>query len=443
VDIMTKYTKLLLGAVSFVALASAARAADAVIEEVPVAGYNWSGFYIGAGVGAGANVSELSSLLLPGASLDGIGGEGVFGELTIGYDYMFSPRFLVGALADVHYSNIETSLEIPIVPLDVSVSDTWGFDVGLRAGYLFTPTTLGYVLGGYAWQQAETDGLDGLIPGLGDFDWDRDGYFVGVGVETVITGNWTLKTEYRFTQFGDTNILDDLGAPDGFLDTETSRHTFHVGANYRFGMQNGGGASFEVPAYNWTGFYVGGALGAGAAVYDLSSNIIPGGIEFNGLGGEGIFGELNAGYDYDFGMFVAGVQVDGRYSGISTELDTGLIGAGSVSLDADYGFDLLARAGVKLNESTLAYALAGYSWQHFDLDLSDFGADDIDWDSSGFSVGGGLEAAVTENVSVNLEYRYSQFDSEDFSSEFGAPDGALEAEPSFHTVRIGAKYKFN
>ena len=103
-----KLSKLLLGAVSFVAMSSAAFAADAIIEEVPVvAGYNWSGFYVGVGVGAGANVAEISGLILPGASLDGIGGEGVFGELTVGYDYMVSPRFLFGALADVHFSNIE------------------------------------------------------------------------------------------------------------------------------------------------------------------------------------------------------------------------------------------------------------------------------------------------------------------------------------------------
>jgi outer membrane immunogenic protein len=97
---------------------------------------------------------------------------------------------------------------------------------------------------------------------------------------------------------------------------------------------------------------------------------------------------------------------------------------------------------VKLNEATLAYALAGYSWQHFELDFPS-GLDNIDWDSSGFSVGGGLETALTENVSLNLEYRYSQYEDHDFSSEFGAPDGTLEDEPSFHTVRIGAKYKFN
>ena len=93
----------------------------------------------------------------------------------------------------------------------------------------------------------------------GSIDADRDGYFVGVGVETAIASNWTLKTEYRFTQFGTDNVLEDLGVPDGLINSDASSHTFHVGANYRFGTQNGGGAAFEVPAYNWTGFYVGGA----------------------------------------------------------------------------------------------------------------------------------------------------------------------------------------
>ena len=58
---------------------------------------------------------------------------------------------------------------------------------------------------------------------------------------------------------------------------------------------------------------------------------------------------------------------------------------------------------------------AGYSWQHFNIDIPGVvGVDDVDWDSSGFSVGGGLETAVTDKVSVNLEYRYSQFEDDDF-----------------------------
>ncbi|RWQ37692.1 MAG: porin family protein [Mesorhizobium sp.] len=422
----------LLGAVSVLALGSVSHAADAVVPVVETSGFNWSGIYVGFGVGAGANVHELSSDFFPGFSLNGIGGEGVYGELTVGYDYMVSPRFLIGGLLDAHVGNIETTLDV--AGLDASIRETYGFDAGLRVGYLFTPNTLGYVLGGYSWQKYKLDTNAGF-----DFDWDQSGYFVGAGVETAINSNWTIKSEYRYTRFGTQNILSEFDIPDGVLDTDTSRHTFQVAANYRFGAQNGGVASFEAPAYNWTGFYVGGAAGAGASVHQIEVPPL-GGLEFNGLGGEGVFGELNVGYDHDFGSWVAGVMVDARYSGMTSELK---LPGGSINLDTDYGFDVLGRVGMKVNESTLAYVLGGYSWQHFDLNASSPIGDILDWDSSGFSVGGGLETAMSSNVTVGLEYRYSQFSKKDFSSDIGAPDDSLTSTPSFHTVRIGAKYKFN
>jgi outer membrane immunogenic protein len=180
-------------------------------------------------------------------------------------------------------------------------------------------------------------------------------------------------------------------------------------------------------------------------VHDLSIN--PGGgiIDANGIGGEGVFGEASVGYDHDFGTWVAGVMLDARYSGISTDIDGAALGIDG-KIEADYGFDVLARAGMKVNESTLAYVLGGYSWQHFDVNAAIGGAPStslFDWDSSGFSLGGGLETAVTDNVTVGLEYRYSQFSNEDFSDLLGAPAGTVGVEPSVHTARLGLKYKFN
>src|SRR5690349_17300812 len=131
---MKTFSKALLCAVSLVAISTAAKAADAIVEEAPVAGYNWSGFYLGVGVGAGTNVAALNGIGIP-ISIDGIGAEGIFGELSAGYDYMISPRGLFGVLGDVHYSNVETTLGD-----EASASDTYGFDLGLRAGYLLTPS---------------------------------------------------------------------------------------------------------------------------------------------------------------------------------------------------------------------------------------------------------------------------------------------------------------
>jgi outer membrane immunogenic protein len=126
----------LLGAVSAVALMSAAHAADVVQEQA--SGFNWSGVYVGFGVGAGANVHKLSSDFIPGLSLNGIGGEGVYGQVTVGYDYMVSQRFLLGGLIDALVGSIKTSLDV--AGLSADIKETYGFDVGVRAGYLLTPS---------------------------------------------------------------------------------------------------------------------------------------------------------------------------------------------------------------------------------------------------------------------------------------------------------------
>lgn len=422
------------------ALAGAAFAAD--VQEPVAEGYNWSGFYAGVGIGAGGVVHRLSTPLVDDLSFNGIGGEGLFGQVTVGYDHMLSQRFLLGAFADGRFGNIGTSLRVPLLGgLDASINATYGFDVGLRAGYLITPKTLAYVLGGYSWQKFKLD----ANPFPFTYDWSGGGFMVGAGMETVVTGNWTLSGEYRYSQYAAHDIIAGLGGPAGILDVTPSTHTFLIGVNYRPGVRDGGGASFAAPAYNWTGFYVGGAFGAGAASHELGSNLAPGGITFNGIGAEGVFGELSVGYDHDFGNFVGGVMIDGRYSGITTSLDLGAFIPVTANIDADYGFDVLARAGFKVDDATLAYAIGGYSYQHFDVNYTTPGPSGslYDWDSHGFSVGGGIEAALNGHMTVGIEYRYLQFAKKDFSSELGAPAGSITDTPSFHTARVGVKYKFN
>lgn len=433
---MKNFTKLLLAAVSSTAIISAAQAADAVIEEAPiVSGYNWSGLYVGAGIGLGTSVHGIGindfPFLIEDAYFNGLGGDGVFGEVSIGYDYLVSQRFLIGGFADFHFGNIGPELDFG--GGSIELTNQYGFDAGARLGYLFNPTTLGYVLGGYAWQRFKLDGDGGI-----DFEEDRDGYVVGVGMETVLTGAWTLRTEYRYSYYGDDTVLS-FNNGDDFTDifVEPSTHTFHLGVNYKFGADNGGGPAIEVPAYNWTGFYVGVAGAAGAAVTEFSG----GGDSLDGIGGEGVRGEINAGYDYDFGSFVAGIMVDAHYGNGKSELNLDF-GGPSIDIDAkaDYGFDILARAGMKVNEATLAYVLGGYSWQNFEVEASATGVGSetiAEWDVNGFTIGGGLETAVTSNVTVGFEYRFTKFEDADLDL------GGIDVDTSMQTARVTAKYKFN
>jgi outer membrane immunogenic protein len=53
-------------------------------------------------------------------------------------------------------------------------------------------------------------------------------------------------------------------------------------------------------------------------------------------------------------------------------------------------------------------------------------------------IGGDLETAVSNNMTVGFEYRYSQYEKEYFAS-----GGLFEDTPRIQTVRIDAKYKFN
>jgi outer membrane immunogenic protein len=405
--------KRLIAALAASFFAGSAYAADFLVQPA-FDGYNWSGFYIGAGGGVGAGVHELNIPAGP-VNFNGIGAEGIFGEVTIGYDFLVTPRFLLGAYADFRFGGIDTTLSAP--GFSASLDAEYGFDILARAGYLFTPRTLGYLLGGYTWQH-----FDLSVPGFGNYDWDSSGYVLGFGMETAIAEKITLKTEYRYSDYSS----EDLFAA-GFVTTEPSYHTFHVGLNYRF---NGGSTAvgFATPAYHWTGFYVGLAGGAGAIVHDVT---IPATATFNGIGGEGVLGELSVGYDYEFANgFVAGVMADARLSNLETTLTAPGFGA---SVEADYGFDILARLGMKVNDATLAYLLGGYSWQNFDVTVPGL-ASDLDWDSSGFSVGGGLETAMSDRLSVNVEYRYSQYNDESFF-------GVVSLEPSMHTVRAGVKWK--
>lgn len=416
------YRVISVGLAAFVA--TAAHAADQIVPEQ--SGYNWSGFYVGAGVGAGGLVHELQVPPV-GFSFNGIGAEGVFGQITLGYDHMFTDRFLVGAFIDGRYGGIASRLSGGGGAFAGDLTATYGFDAGVRLGYLFTPGTLGYVTGGYTRQHFD---LNVTAPPLGTLlDWDADGYFLGAGLETALTGNITLKSEYRYSAYG----AYDFGSV-GLFQTVPSSHTFLAGLNYRFGYQDGAAASFTEIARDWTGFYVGGSVGAGALVHQINVPLLP--LTANGVGAEGVFGELNVGYDHEFGGdWVAGVMLGGRLSSIATTAS--VPGVFNASVDADYGFDVLLRVGKKLSPSTLAYIIGGYSHQHFDVDISTPPIGSVyDWDAHGYSIGAGLETAVSERITANLEYRYSAYSGEDF----GLP-GLVDLVPSSHTVRAGFKFK--
>jgi outer membrane immunogenic protein len=191
--------------------------------------FSWTGFYVGAGGGAGA-VLQSQTENVPGFGTvfsESAGAASYFGTVTAGYDHRVMPRVVVGALFDYEIARIAfDNPELSFASLPFDRARTWS--AGVRAGYLVNPTTLLYVSGGYTRTSMDFD-LFGTV--------DFSGYFVGGGVETQLMGNWLLRGEYRFADYR-REVVADCGC-GATLDVEPSMHTGRVLLIYKFGSGAG------------------------------------------------------------------------------------------------------------------------------------------------------------------------------------------------------------
>lgn len=146
--------------------------------------------------------------------------------------------------------------------------------------------------------------------------------------------------------------------------------------------------------------------------------------------GDGFTYGGQVGYDLRFsGNFVAGAEasVTGR---------TGSTTLGAYSLSAGRTFNATARLGYVVAPSTLVYARGGYSNARFNITDGTF-RDSGNRD--GFTVGGGVEQALTQKVSARLEYDYSGFGSESFAIGGGT---TVRAKLRRNAVTAGLNYRF-
>jgi outer membrane immunogenic protein len=189
---------------------------------------NWTGFYVGVGVGGAFATHDLSAKDVLEQQNGGVvqvldaqrlfhfdNGDGrFFGTVTLGYDQLVSPHWLAGVFVDYDFGNRDNDSRIaaigPFTDIHVSNGNNHAWSIGGRLGFLSSPSTLLYVSAG--WTQISVDG--DLTFTVGDtqfrrsFDRDRDGWFVGAGIETQLGwlgSNWSLRGEYRFSQFNDDN----------------------------------------------------------------------------------------------------------------------------------------------------------------------------------------------------------------------------------------------
>lgn len=190
-------------------------------------------------------------------------------------------------------------------------------------------------------------------------------------------------------------------------------------------------ASLEARYAGWSGAYVTGFAGLGitngrASLNDYSGTLLTLDVQ-NGLFPQAISGTKThglvgaaAGYNFQSGRFVGGVEVDVGYSWSEathaySRVDPGPIFPG-VNTNTTYGTEFGAlgsarfRVGYDMG-NTLIYATAGIAAgrvrNSLSLALPELGYTSPDWSESGtrigYAVGVGVEHRLTSNMSLRLE----------------------------------------
>jgi outer membrane immunogenic protein len=240
----------------------------------PLAAPNWTGFYIGGALGgkwANTTWTTTSTSDLPGTIVDvssprNFDPSGFRAGGYAGYNWQIAP-WVVGLEGDLAWSNnTATVAGIPGCTIQCfpgapgpgvntsSVKVEWDASLRARLGHMITPDLLIYGTGGVAWQEIVSSGTcqhslpnpQCTVAAGNPFDTQTNrniftGWTVGGGIEKMY-GNWMLRAEYRFSQFGNANDVLPFSAPGIAVGTDFSRyklsvqtHIATVGLAYKFG----------------------------------------------------------------------------------------------------------------------------------------------------------------------------------------------------------------
>jgi outer membrane immunogenic protein len=333
------------------------------------------------------------------------------------------------------------------------------------------------------------------------------GWTVGAGIELGLTPNWSAKVEYDYLDFASKTYAVPGGVPfsGGIRENFSVKENFNavkVGLNYRFGPSDPalGAAATELAAkaprpgpYNWSGGYAGIAVGDRLSDTSWDTNEIyalPG--QFDNTTDPASFFSSTVrvggylGYNWQFApRWVAGIEGDAAWGNSKMSLNgiPGTFGnsgivfpvAGGVinGLEDEFGdtasvklgWDGSARGrlGFLVLPSVLFYGTGGVSFQEVDVGASCLGpaapnvggvigsyclngthGESFSKLLVGYTIGGGVEAALRDNWLGRLEGRYANYGR--FGHTFFAGSGD-DVAANFHlstwTFLAGLAYKFD
>jgi len=432
--------------------------------------YDWSGFYIGANAGYG----DIDNDGFFASSVDlSFGGGAFVAGGQVGWNLQ-RDGWLLGVEADISSLDWrDPSVREERYIAAASYLSTLRGRVGWANG-----NVLFYITGGLAYLNAEvttsSGGRDADQHGNTDHkDVSTTGGAAGAGIEWGLTNNLSVRTEGLYLFFDNREDLSGLieGCRPG-LEACLNKHTnffaindgfvFRLGANWRFSggsaEADSGGAltpylAMRSGPYNWSGFYIGpnggyGEINTGGVFANdrvIPATGKPGFVDLNNLHDRGLTGGGQAGYNWQMGPMVVGIE--GDISGVDwddlfIDRQVGESFPASIAPLFDSKFLATVRGRIGLAaDNWLFYATGGVAFLDGDFEnLSTSSSKDIS--ATGGVVGGGIEWGITPNLSIKGEGLYMRFeDSTNLTPVRGSvPGDRLDIGDGF-IARLGANWR--
>jgi len=200
------------------------------------------------------------------------------------------------------------------------------------------------------------------------------------------------------------------------------------------------------PIWSWTGFYVGINGGYGG---DKFSYALPGGGAFGtspSITSSGFFGGGQVGYNWQFpaSQWLIGAEADFQGSAIRGELSTTTpAGTFGIGTKLDWFGTARGRVGYSCSQF-LPYVTVGFAYgqvrDYAYTPAASFSTPG--YTHTGYTVGAGLEYAITHNLTFKTEYLYIDLGRSAYADGFVA--GATDSvRTTAHLVRAGLNYKFD
>lgn len=225
---MRHLASILLATTCFPLIVTAASGADSLYS--PTAVHDWSGNYVGIQLGYGTGSSDAYELLSPsGAYVDGPLGytaDGFTGGIHFGRNAV-TGKTVFGIEADAEIADINGTWDWQNGNTLTKRID-WTGSLRARFGYA-ADQVLVYATAGVAAASVNMAAVGSGAVLLSGSE-TTIGWTVGGGVEYALDGMWSVRGEYRYTDYGDTSVA---GNAYGLVEEFTHSNKVHA---VRFGF---------------------------------------------------------------------------------------------------------------------------------------------------------------------------------------------------------------